>query len=156
MIQIKSIEQHLLELQSKESVINNFLRYVSPELLEEDICSGPADLWALGCLCFKLLTGKTPFYDASEFLIFQNVKSAKFTIPEEMPEVGASLINALLKRDPSARLGAGPPGSKNDYNTLKRHEFFQNVNFESIFQTKAPKYKQFKAPRYDGLLDPDL
>jgi 3-phosphoinositide dependent protein kinase-1 len=131
-------------------------RYVSPELLDEDICQGPADLWALGCICYKLLTGKTPFYDASEFLIFQNVKQVKFTIPEGVPEEAASLIKALLKRDPTSRLGAGPVGTLNDYNALKRHEFFSTVDFANIFGKEAPVYNIANAPRYDTLLDPDL
>jgi len=37
--------------------------YVSPELLEDDICSSEADLWALGCIIYKIFTGKTPFTD---------------------------------------------------------------------------------------------
>jgi 3-phosphoinositide dependent protein kinase-1 len=56
--------------------------YVSPELLDEDICQGPADLWALGCIIFKLFTGKTPFYDNSEYLVFNNIKSAKFQMDD--------------------------------------------------------------------------
>jgi len=35
--------------------------YVSPELLEDDICGPEADLWALGCIVYKMFTGKTPF-----------------------------------------------------------------------------------------------
>jgi hypothetical protein len=46
-----------------------------------------------------------------------------------VPEVGASLIRALLRRDPASRLGAGVAGSDNDYNALKNHEFFSKVDF---------------------------
>lgn len=35
--------------------------YVSPELLEDDMCGPEADLWALGCIVYKMFTGKTPF-----------------------------------------------------------------------------------------------
>lgn len=66
------------------------------------------------------------------------MKQVKFSIPEGVPEVAASLIRSLIKRDPNSRLGAGPPGSENDYNALKRHEFFQNVDFLTIFTKLAP------------------
>jgi len=41
--------------------------YVSPELLEHSICNKEADLWALGCILYKLFTNKTPFVAANEF-----------------------------------------------------------------------------------------
>jgi len=44
--------------------------YVSPELLNEDISGPSADLWAIGIMLYKMYTGKTPFYDQSEYLIF--------------------------------------------------------------------------------------
>lgn len=37
--------------------------YVSPELLKDDECESPADIWALGCIIYKMFTGKTPFHD---------------------------------------------------------------------------------------------
>ena len=56
--------------------------YVSPELLEDDQCGPEADLWALGCIVYKMFTGKTPFIDSTEYLVFQKVKSCKIDIPE--------------------------------------------------------------------------
>jgi len=35
--------------------------YVSPEMLIDNIASPASDLWALGCIIFKMLTGNTPF-----------------------------------------------------------------------------------------------
>ena len=35
--------------------------YVSPELLEDNWSSYQSDLWSLGCICYKMFTGKTPF-----------------------------------------------------------------------------------------------
>lgn len=31
--------------------------YVCPELLEDEICGPEADLWALGCVIYKIFTG---------------------------------------------------------------------------------------------------
>lgn len=52
--------------------------YVSPELLEDEICSFQADLWALGCILYKMFTGVTPFNDTTEYLIFQKVKACQY------------------------------------------------------------------------------
>lgn len=58
------IEAHLWVLVSNLIIYNfNLNRYVSPELLKDDECNTPADIWALGCIIYKMFTGKTPFYD---------------------------------------------------------------------------------------------
>jgi hypothetical protein len=44
----------------------------------------------------------------------------------------------LLHLDPSERLGAGPPGSQNDYEALKAHPFFKGINFKTLSQTAPP------------------
>lgn len=36
-------------------------QYISPELLDQNMCGPQADLWALGCTAYELITGKTPF-----------------------------------------------------------------------------------------------
>jgi 3-phosphoinositide dependent protein kinase-1 len=61
----------LEDYQSKhKSTFVGTAEYVSPELLEDEICGPEADLWALGCIIYKLFTGKTPFSDQNEYLVF--------------------------------------------------------------------------------------
>lgn len=55
--------------------------YVSPEMLSKSE-SGPAsDLWALGVIIYRLLAGKLPFCESTEFLIFQKIKNSEFDFP---------------------------------------------------------------------------
>ena len=53
----------------------------------------------------------------------------------------------MLHLDPSERLGAGPPGSQNDYEALKAHPFFKGINFKTLSQTAPPipaeRYNEF-------------
>lgn len=56
-----------------------------------------------------------------------------------MPEEAKDLISKLLTLNPRNRLGAGPPGSKNDYNALKNHPFFNGLEWKGIFEREAPK-----------------
>ena len=64
-------EDNLDDYQSKhKATFVGTAEYVSPELLEDDICGPEADLWALGCIVYKMFTGKTPFQDNTEYLVF--------------------------------------------------------------------------------------
>lgn len=75
-------------LQSKDKKTSHILaliilyyRYVSPELLEGDMCTGAADLWALGCILYRMFVGYTPFSDpneSNEFKIFARVKGGQY------------------------------------------------------------------------------
>ncbi len=65
-------DERLAEYESEENKLDDYQQkhkatfvgtaeYVSPELLEDDVCGPEADLWALGCIVFKMFTGRTPF-----------------------------------------------------------------------------------------------
>lgn len=67
--------------------------YVSPELLEDEICGPQADIWALGCIIYKMFTGVTPFTDSTEYLVFQKVKTCKFEKPNVSYQKNKKLDN---------------------------------------------------------------
>lgn len=35
-----------------------------------------------GCIIFKMFTGQTPFFDHTEYLIFQKIKKVNYSMPE--------------------------------------------------------------------------
>ena len=49
-----------------------------------------------------------------------------------MPLEAVDLTDRLLSLNPYERLGAGPPGSDNDYSALKNHKLFEGINFEKM------------------------
>ena len=72
----------------------------------------------------------------------------KYAFPEDMqiPDDAKDLIRCLLKKDPSERLGVGPPGSINDMSALKNHPFLKSIDFSKVFLMIPPfdfaKYKR--------------
>lgn len=44
--------------------------YVSPEMLQESVSLPASDIWAFGCIIFKMHTGRTPFSGISEHQLF--------------------------------------------------------------------------------------
>ena len=75
------------------------------QTLSNEAVGFEADLWALGCIGFQMLTGRPPFKAASEYLTFQKVAAAEYTLPEGVPEDARDLINQLLVLEPPKRLG---------------------------------------------------
>ncbi|MEW5297968.1 MAG: hypothetical protein WDW38_003738 [Sanguina aurantia] len=108
--------------------------YVSPEVLSNTPLSYPADLWALGCLLFQMLVGKSPFRAASEYLTFQRVSDREFTFPEGMDPDARDLVDRLLVLEPSDRIGAV------DMAELKGHPFFEGLVWEGLRSSEAPAF----------------
>ena len=83
--------------------------YISPDVLSNKPYQGkPSDMWALGVVMFTMLYGQFPFYDSAPQELFNKIKSAEFTIPEDgrVSEDTVSVIRRLLVTDPAKRLTA--------------------------------------------------
>lgn len=114
--------------------------YVSPEVLTRNkIKIGPAvDLWALGCILYLFLHGETPFKDKTDLLMFDKILNDVYVINDNIDPDAKDLINKLLIKDPDKRLGAGPLGSSNDFNSLKSHNFFKGIDWDKLKYMEAP------------------
>eukprot|EP01117_Protostelium_nocturnum_P008514 TRINITY_DN3051_c0_g1_i1.p1 TRINITY_DN3051_c0_g1~~TRINITY_DN3051_c0_g1_i1.p1 ORF type:complete len:729 (-),score=252.42 TRINITY_DN3051_c0_g1_i1:20-2137(-) len=110
--------------------------YVSPELLndEDPYCVRSSDLWALGCIIYQLICGKTPFKGETNYFTFELIKKGDLQFPEDFPEDAKDLVSKLLVSDSSARLGAGEGG----YAALKAHRFFNGIDFEKLPEMVPP------------------
>ncbi|CDW74527.1 3-phosphoinositide-dependent protein kinase-1 [Stylonychia lemnae] len=119
--------------------------YVSPEMLKDNIAGSASDLWALGCIIYKMLTGDVPFQGTSDYFTFQQILSGKVNFPEDsdLSEASKDLIISLLKLDKDERLGAGREGSENDYRALKNHRFFKEINFDKVNEMLVPLIRKF-------------
>ncbi|KAI5123864.1 hypothetical protein M0805_005681 [Coniferiporia weirii] len=113
-------------------------QYVSPELLTTNSTSKASDVWAMGCIIFQMISGKFPFHALSEYLMWQKVKSLEYTFPEGFDEAAKDLVQKLLVIDPTQRLGAGEPGTPNDMDTLRRHPFFEGIDWSTLWSGPAP------------------
>lgn len=109
--------------------------YVPPEVLNSSPATFGNDLWALGCTLYQMLSGTSPFKDASEWLIFQRIIARDIRFPNYFSEEARDLIDRLLDIDPSRRPGAGPDG----YDSVKMHPFFKGIDWTNIRSETPPK-----------------
>ena len=88
--------------------------YVCPEILLNTGHDLTADLWALGCLIYEILSGKPPFSSRSgnQLEIYRNILNGidALEFPDRIGRTPRHFIKKLCRETPRDRLGAGKGG----------------------------------------------
>jgi len=79
------------------------IRYMAPEQIRGEAVDERADLWALGVVLFEMLRGEPPFGGETEAETLYSVLERDPHLPSELPRGLASLLGALLAKDPRQR-----------------------------------------------------
>ncbi|BAT75241.1 hypothetical protein LR48_Vigan01g163600 [Vigna angularis] len=109
--------------------------YIAPEIITGAGHTSAIDWWTLGILLYEMLYGRTPFRGKNRQRTFSNILHKDLTFPSSIPASLAArqLINALLQRDPTSRLG-----STTGANEIKQHPFFRGINWPLIRNMSPP------------------
>ena len=109
--------------------------YLAPEVLEMRTQGGSSgygkavDWWSLGTLIYEMLVGAPPFIDENRERMYQKIQFEPLVFPDELLLPSAQgLIELLLTRDPSLRLGSGPDGSDN----VRNSPFFNSIDWVAL------------------------
>jgi len=100
----------------------------------------PVDIWALGNIMFKMLTGKVPFKGTNPIQVYADINSRNIQWPREdqlrevMSDSAKDMIDKMLQLEPTKRLGHDMESIKE----LKNHEFFKGINFTEV---SLPEYR---------------
>lgn len=79
--------------------------YLSPEIIETRGQTFASDYWALGILMYEMLCGFPPFYADTPFATYEKIVQAKLLFPSHVDASSRHLIQSLLTKDFSKRLG---------------------------------------------------
>lgn len=81
------------------------LESMAPEQIRGEDVGAPADVYALGVLFYRMLTGAPPFRGEAATLIYQHldVPPGPMATPEPLPEGLLALVEWCLEKAPSAR-----------------------------------------------------
>lgn len=121
--------------------------YVAPEILKGEKLTKAADLWALGCIIYQMISGLPPFRAGSEYLIFQKILERELIFPDGFHKTAKDLVQRLIQIDPNKRLGAK---DQNDlYESIRQHEFFDGIDWDNL-QTQTPPPIHPYLPGLDG------
>lgn len=121
--------------------------YMSPEQVLADEIDGRADLYSLGVVFFRLLTGQLPFSGSSPTrILYRHVHEkpqAPFSINDEVPS-DLNLINLkLLEKDPGNRFQTGKELIEAlDYWLASKTQSTQNIGVNNGYETERENQSQ--------------
>ncbi|PPR00422.1 hypothetical protein CVT24_004483, partial [Panaeolus cyanescens] len=108
--------------------------FMAPEILLEQRYGRAVDWWAFGVLTYEMLLGQSPFRGDDEDEIFDAILEDEPLYPITMPRDAVSILQKLLTRDPTRRLGSG----REDAEEIKRQPFFKDVNWDDVLNKRIP------------------
>ncbi|KAG0196573.1 Serine/threonine kinase [Mortierella sp. GBA30] len=106
--------------------------FMAPEILEEQPYDRAVDWWAFGVLMYEMLLGRAPFSGEEEDDIYDSILEDEPLYPHGFGRHEQALLQSLLMKVPSLRLGAGP----SDADEIKAHAYFRNVNFDDVYHKR--------------------
>lgn len=107
---IKLVDFGLAYILDKETMLTQACGtpgYVAPEVLTGEGYGVEADMWSLGVILYILLCGFPPFYDDSNYVLFEIIKEGTYEFPspywDDVSKEATDLITKLLTVDPLKR-----------------------------------------------------
>jgi 3-phosphoinositide dependent protein kinase-1 len=94
--------------------------FMSPEAIHGKPADHRSDMWSLGCTAYQMMTGRTPFKGASDYLTFLKAESGQYYIPNYFTPAQRNFFEILLKVSREERC----PGAS----VLKKHPYFGTTN----------------------------
>lgn len=106
--------------------------FMAPEIVMGKEYDRSVDWWAFGVLLFQMLLCQSPFKGDDEDEIFNAVENDDVKYPISMPRLTVLVLQALLTKEPSKRLGS----SERDALDIMEHPYFQDVNFDDVLNCR--------------------
>lgn len=111
----------------------------TPEFMAPEIVAGKpydrsVDWWAFGVLLFQMLLCQSPFKGDDEDDIFNAIENDEVKYPINLSRQTVLVLQALLTKDPSQRLGSGP----RDAEDIMEHPYFHDINFDDVLHCRIP------------------
>jgi len=112
--------------------------YLAPEIILSKGYGKAVDWYALGILIFEMLTGYPPFYNENHLKLYDNILATTPRFPASIDPIARDLIERLLEKNPSKRLGSLTGGVED----IKNHPWFKDVKWEMLLSLRIrPPYK---------------
>jgi len=119
--------------------------YMAPEIIANHGQTSSVDWWTFGILMYEMLFGCTPYRGKSQKETFSLITDGHLHFPDKhMHHVSSTcktLVKKLLAHDPKKRLGSSHGAAD-----IKKHKFFEKINFPLIRNMTPPIIPQISNP----------
>jgi serine/threonine protein kinase len=120
--------------------------YLAPEIVNGQPYGIGVDWWTLGILMYELVYGRTPFVSPNKSQLFKRIVEADVPFQAGGDALAEELIIGLLEKDPARRFG---------YEQVRRHPFFDGMDFDSVLELRfkpkfVPEVREYDIPVLDG------
>lgn len=130
--------------------------YLAPETIAGIGQDTSSDWWSIGCILFEFLFGYPPFNGETPERVFDNILNHEIQWPNlsddefklYCSDEAKDLIKKLLVKDPAKRLG-----SIDGSNEIKKHAYFNGVNWDTLFQEEASFVPSVENPESTDYFD---
>eukprot|EP00475_Leptophrys_vorax_P002992 TRINITY_DN11719_c0_g1_i2.p1 TRINITY_DN11719_c0_g1~~TRINITY_DN11719_c0_g1_i2.p1 ORF type:complete len:358 (+),score=76.24 TRINITY_DN11719_c0_g1_i2:3-1076(+) len=111
--------------------------YVAPEVVAGGGYGQEVDWWGVGVVLYEMMVGLPPFLGGNDHEVYHKIQHGALRFPPFLTGECRDLIERLLNRNPSERLGAGQAGAED----VKAHPFFASVDWDDLLNKKInPPY----------------
>lgn len=105
LIEVKYESDHM----ERRGTFVGTMNYLAPEMIKNNAASMATDIWSLGCIIFKLITGNVPFTGTIGPAVYEKILRKDIDFPEYLSVDAVALIDSMLMINQEERLGS--PGS---------------------------------------------
>lgn len=119
--------------------------YMSPEMISKSGHGLSMDCFSLGSLLYEMLTGSPPFYDPDTEKMFWKIQNEPLHLPKYFSQDVKSLLQGLLSKDPTIRLGS------EFISDIKDHPWCLSIHWQKFYKKKvAPPFRpNMRASNFD-------
>ena len=102
--------------------------YAPPEMIMEQKYNGAlSDIWSSGIILYLMLCGKLPFFHEENEIMYQQILSGKFDLPNYLSDNAKDILSKILEIEPKKRL---------NFEEIKKHPWF-NIIDKNLFMHKG-------------------
>uniref|UniRef100_A0A914YTZ6 Non-specific serine/threonine protein kinase n=1 Tax=Panagrolaimus superbus TaxID=310955 RepID=A0A914YTZ6_9BILA len=127
------------------------VEYMSPEIILKKGHNQTTDFWGFGILIYDMVVGSTPYTAQNRQETIDKILKSRLKFPKHVGLKAQDLIKKLLRRTVSQRIGF-----KNGAKEVKEHGFFENLNWDDVFNKRLQPPFQPEKTNNTGLFDPQF